>query len=39
VLEKEIDLLELSNQTGNVAIKKLQVIDSLYSMEIGKYKE
>ena len=39
VLEKEIDLLELSNQTGNVAIKKLQVRDSLYAMEISKYKE
>lgn len=39
VLEKEIDLLELSGQTKDLAIKKLQVRDSLYSMEIGKYKE
>ena len=39
VLEKEIDLLELSGQTKDVAIKKLQVRDSLYVMEIGKYKE
>lgn len=39
VLEKEIDLLELSGQTKDLAIKKLQVRDSLYAMEIGKYKE
>ena len=39
VLEKEIDLLELSGQTKDLAIKKLQVRDSLYSMEISKYKE
>ena len=39
VLEKEIDLLELSGQTKDLAVKKLQVRDSLYAMEIGKYKE
>ncbi len=39
VLEKEIDLLELSGQTKDLAIKKLQVRDSLYAMEISKYKE
>ena len=39
VLGKEIDLLELSGQTKDIAIKKLQVRDSLYAMEIGKYKE
>jgi len=39
VLEKEIDLLELSGQTKDLTIKKLQVRDSLYSMEISKYKE
>ena len=38
VLEKEIDLLELSGQTKDLAIKKLQVRDSLYAMEISKYK-
>ena len=39
VLEKEIDLLELSGQTKDLAIRKLQVRDSLYAMEISKYKE
>ncbi len=39
VLEKEIDLLEFSGQTKDLAIKKLQVRDSLYAMEISKYKE
>lgn len=39
VLEKEIDILELSGQTKDLAIKKLQVRDSLYTMELGKYKE
>ena len=39
VLEKEIDLLELSGQTKDKKKKKLQVRDSLYAMEIGKYKE
>ncbi len=39
VLEKEIDLLELSGQTKDLAIKKLQVRDSLYAMEISQYKE
>lgn len=39
VLEREIDLLELSGQTKDLAIKKLQVRDSLYTMELGKYKE
>lgn len=39
VLEKEIDLLELSGHTKDLAIKKLQVRDSLYAMEISKYKE
>lgn len=39
VLEKEIDLLELSGQTKDLTIKKLQVRDSLFMMELSKYKE
>jgi hypothetical protein len=39
VLEKEIDLLELSGQTKDLTIKKLLIRDSLYSIELSKYKE